>query len=90
VAEMARYSLPIFETFARDIGYDIQFHQVGSLKLALNAEWTVELPQQMPMPKHLNVSSRLRRALRRLRLLCDGHISLPGHWPDRGRVAYRC
>jgi glycine/D-amino acid oxidase-like deaminating enzyme len=55
LTEMARYSLSVFETFAHDIGQDIQFHQVGSLKLALNAERAAELHRQVQMARQLHV-----------------------------------
>jgi sarcosine dehydrogenase len=59
LTEMARYSLTVFETFARDIGTDIQFHQVGSLKLALTAERTAELRAQVQTATRLNVPMEL-------------------------------
>jgi glycine/D-amino acid oxidase-like deaminating enzyme len=59
LTEMARYSLAVFETFARDIGQDIQFHQVGSLKLALNAERVAELQQQVQRAKRLHVPMQM-------------------------------
>src|SRR5919108_2526920 len=55
LTEMARYSLRVFETFARDIGADIQFRQVGSLKLALSAERAAELRVQVQTAMRLNV-----------------------------------
>jgi glycine/D-amino acid oxidase-like deaminating enzyme len=55
LTEMARYSLTVFDTFARDIGTDIQFRQVGSLKLALTAERAAELRVQVQTAMRLNV-----------------------------------
>jgi glycine/D-amino acid oxidase-like deaminating enzyme len=69
LTEMARYSLMVFETFGRDIGHDIQFHQVGSLKLALNTERATELRQLVQTAKHLNVPMEiisLQEARRRM------------------------
>jgi glycine/D-amino acid oxidase-like deaminating enzyme len=59
LTEMARYSLECFETFRRDIGDDIQFHQVGSLKLALTAARAVELQQLVQIAQRLNVPMQL-------------------------------
>jgi sarcosine dehydrogenase len=93
LTEMARYSLAVFETFARDIDHDIQFHQVGSLKLALNAERAAELQQQVQMAKRLNVPIemiRVRQARQRMPVLTlegvhavtyaarDGYVGQPG------------
>lgn len=72
LTEMARYSLMAFETFGRDIGHDIQFHQVGSLKLALNTERATELRQLVQTAKHLNVPMEtisLQEARRRMPIL---------------------
>jgi glycine/D-amino acid oxidase-like deaminating enzyme len=59
LTEMARYSLECFETFARDIGEDIQFHPVGSLKLALTDERAAELRQLVQMAQRLDVPMEL-------------------------------
>jgi glycine/D-amino acid oxidase-like deaminating enzyme len=102
LTEMARYSVAAFEMFTEDIGHDIQFQQVGSLKLALNGERAVELHRLVQMARQLNApmeSISLQEARRRMPILDlegvhavtfaarDGYVGQPAAIA-RGYAAY--
>jgi glycine/D-amino acid oxidase-like deaminating enzyme len=90
LTEMARYSLAAFETFADDTGHDLRFHQVGSLKLALNAARAAELRQQVQRARRLRVPLELidvQAARRHMPVLDLEGVQAVSYAPRDGYIA---